>query len=215
MQRRMRWRLLVLVFVAPAASGWNDTGHMVAALIAYDRMPSSVSAAMGRCCTRTRAFRRTSCRGCRKSLRNVAAAEQDRWYFAYRLDLAGRCASVRQRARRIGTRRAGRALQPRQLALHQSTDLSAALGPPADRCSGATDEPFGRTGRCAPERRAGDRVADAELVRVFGCGACARALRGLPIWPPTYTSRCTPPLYMRFRCSSGRIAVTAAATTFW
>ena len=48
MQRRMRWTLLVLVFVAPAASGWNDTGHMVAALIAYDRMPSSVSVAMGR-----------------------------------------------------------------------------------------------------------------------------------------------------------------------
>ena len=83
MQRRMRWRFLVLVFVAPAASGWNDTGHMVAALIAYDRMPLSVSAAMGRLLHSHPRFQEDFAPRLPKPLRNVAAAEQDRWYFAY------------------------------------------------------------------------------------------------------------------------------------
>ena len=128
MQQRKRWRLLVLLFVAPAASGWNDTGHMVAALIAYDRMPSSVSAAMGGCCTRTplsKGLRAAASKVVTQRRRSRAGS----LVLCLRFDLAGHRASVRQRARRIGTRRAGRTLQPRQLALHQSADLSAALGP--------------------------------------------------------------------------------------
>jgi len=83
MQQRKRWRLLVLLLVVPAASGWNDTGHMVAALIAYDRMPSSVSAAMGRLLHSHPRFQEDFVPRLPKALRNAAAAEQDRWYFAY------------------------------------------------------------------------------------------------------------------------------------
>jgi hypothetical protein len=83
MQRRKRWRLLVLLLVAPAASGWNDTGHMVAALIAYDRMPSSVSVAMGRLLHSHPRFQEDFVPRLPKALRNAAAAEQDRWYFAF------------------------------------------------------------------------------------------------------------------------------------
>jgi len=76
MQQRKRWRLLVLLLVAPAASGWNDTGHMVAALIAYDRMPSSVSAAMGRLLHSHPRLQEDFVPRLPKALRNAAAAEQ-------------------------------------------------------------------------------------------------------------------------------------------
>ena len=79
----MRWKLLMLLVVAPSASAWNDTGHMIAALIAYDRMPSSVREPMARLVRMHPRFQEDFVPRLPKALRNAAAAEQDRWYFAF------------------------------------------------------------------------------------------------------------------------------------
>ncbi len=83
MTRRTRWSLLMLLVVAPAASAWNDAGHMIAALIAYDRMPSSVREPMARLVRAHPRFQEDFVPRLPKALRNAAAAEQDRWYFAF------------------------------------------------------------------------------------------------------------------------------------
>ncbi len=77
------WGLLMLLAVAPAASAWNDTGHMIAALIAYDRMPVTVRGPMARLVRSHPRFQEDFVPRLPKALRGAAAAEQDRWYFAF------------------------------------------------------------------------------------------------------------------------------------
>jgi hypothetical protein len=73
--------VLVLGYAAPAI-GWNDTGHMVAALIAYDELPAEERAAVGVLLHKHPRFTADFMPNLPRGLRR-AAAEQDRWYFAF------------------------------------------------------------------------------------------------------------------------------------
>lgn len=80
---QLKWGWLILLAVAPAASAWNDTGHMIAALIAYDRMSETVRAPMAHLVRAHPRFQEDFAPRLPKALRSAGAAEQDRWYFAF------------------------------------------------------------------------------------------------------------------------------------
>ncbi len=95
---RLKWGWLLLLVVAPAASAWNDTGHMIAALIAYDRMSETVRGPMAHLVRSHPRFQEDFVPRLPKALRGATAAEQDRWYFAFAStwpDLARRFDNVR------------------------------------------------------------------------------------------------------------------------
>ncbi len=95
---RFRWGWLILLAAAPAASAWNDTGHMIAALIAYDRMSEAVRGSMAHLVRSHPRFQEDFVPRLPKGLRSANAAEQDRWYFAFAStwpDLARRFDNVR------------------------------------------------------------------------------------------------------------------------
>lgn len=76
--------LVVLVFghAAPAIA-WNDTGHLVAALIAYDELPAEQRAAVDALLRKHPRFTADFASNLPHELRDRTAAEQDRWYFAF------------------------------------------------------------------------------------------------------------------------------------
>ncbi len=78
-----RWLALALVLIAPAASAWNDTGHMIAALIAYDQLPVEVRATAAHLVRAHPRFHEDIENRLPRSLAKAGAAAQDRWYFAF------------------------------------------------------------------------------------------------------------------------------------
>ena len=78
-----RWLALTLLIVAPVASAWNDTGHMIAALIAYDQLPLGVRAQVTRLLRAHPRFHEDFEKQLPRNLVGATAAEQGRWYFAF------------------------------------------------------------------------------------------------------------------------------------
>ena len=83
MRHGRRWWALALILIAPAAAAWNDTGHMIAALIAYDQLPSTAREEASRLLRLHPRFREDFVASLPQNLVKATAAEQDRWYFAY------------------------------------------------------------------------------------------------------------------------------------
>jgi len=76
--------LLVLVVVyAPVAVAWNETAHMVAAVIAYDALPDDQKSAVGDLLRKHPRFAADFEPNLPRRFRNRGAAEQNRWYFAF------------------------------------------------------------------------------------------------------------------------------------
>src|SRR5262245_50201976 len=73
----------VIAICALHAAAWNDTGHMTAALIAYDRLPADVRIAPGRLLRAHPRFHEDFEPSLPAKLLKETAARQDRWYFAY------------------------------------------------------------------------------------------------------------------------------------
>jgi hypothetical protein len=78
-----RWFAVTLLLIAPAASAWNDSGHMIAALIAYDQLPPAVRARAMQLLRAHPRFHEDFERQLPRNLVGARAAEQDRWYFAF------------------------------------------------------------------------------------------------------------------------------------
>ncbi len=83
-----RWCWVALAFVstvliAPMASAWNDTGHMIAALIAYDRLPADVRATAVKLVHAHPRFHEDIEPRLPRGLAKAGAAAQNRWYFAF------------------------------------------------------------------------------------------------------------------------------------
>jgi hypothetical protein len=78
-----RWFAVTLLLIAPAASAWNDSGHMIAALIAYDALSPGVRAGAVRLLHAHPRFHEDFERQLPRNLVGARAAEQDRWYFAF------------------------------------------------------------------------------------------------------------------------------------
>ena len=94
---------ILLAFHTPNASAWNDTGHMIAALIAFDQLPPDVRAAAGKLLHAHPRFHEDFELQLPRNLVKATAAEQDRWYFAFGAtwpDEARRFARVRGAAAR-------------------------------------------------------------------------------------------------------------------
>src|SRR5258705_159652 len=72
----------VLVSAAPPFA-WNDTAHMVAALIAYDELPAAEQAAVGTLLRKHPRFTADFVPNLPHGFRTRSAAEQNRWYFAF------------------------------------------------------------------------------------------------------------------------------------
>jgi hypothetical protein len=83
MSYRRGWVLLALLMITPAASAWNNTGHMIAALIAYDRMPPTVRRSLALLVHSHPRFSDDFAPRLPKGLRQADAAQQDRWYLAF------------------------------------------------------------------------------------------------------------------------------------
>jgi len=77
------WLAVALFLVAPAASAWNDAGHMIAALIAYDALPVEVRASAARLLREHPRFHEDFEKQLPRNLAKAAPALQDRWYFAF------------------------------------------------------------------------------------------------------------------------------------
>src|SRR5262245_52667119 len=80
--RRARWLAWLLLLAAPAASAWNDTGHAIAALIAYDALPESTRAWALDVIRAHPRFREDFEARLPASLTEADAAERARWYFS-------------------------------------------------------------------------------------------------------------------------------------
>lgn len=78
-----RWLAVTLILIAPVASAWNDSGHMIAALIAYDQLPTTVRAQAVRLLHAHPRFHEDFERQLPRNLVGARAAERDRWYFAF------------------------------------------------------------------------------------------------------------------------------------
>jgi hypothetical protein len=89
---------ILMAFWGPNAAAWNDTGHMIAALIAFDQLPPDVRAAAGQLLHAHPRFHEDFEPQLPRNLVKAAVAEQDRWYFAFAAtwpDQARRFARVR------------------------------------------------------------------------------------------------------------------------
>ena len=179
MTRRCGGALLMFCWsYAPAASAWNDTGHMIAALIAYDRMPSYGARTDGAVAARASAlsgrFRAASAESVAQRGRGRAGS----LVLRVCVDVARCRAPFRQRARRVGARCTGRALQPRHAG---TTSTCRRMLQPSDRRRIDAPTPsmsVGRSRRSAHERRAGARRADAELVQRIRRASARSRCRG-------------------------------------
>ena len=80
-RRRARAFVLALLLFTPSAFAWNDTGHLIAAMVAYDALPGSVrSWALDLIRAHPR-FREDFEARLPASLADASAAERARWYF--------------------------------------------------------------------------------------------------------------------------------------
>jgi S1/P1 Nuclease len=100
---RLTWILSAALSFAPAAHAWNDTGHMVAALIAHDTLTVGQRESAGALLRRHPRFAADFEPNLPRGLRQASAAEQNRWYFAFAAtwpDLARRFGHVQPLAER-------------------------------------------------------------------------------------------------------------------
>ena len=99
----VRLLAILVAFCALNASAWNDTGHMIAALVAFDQLPEDIGAAAGRLLHAHPRFHEDFESQLPRNLAKATAAEQDRWYFTFAAtwpDEARRFAYVRSAATR-------------------------------------------------------------------------------------------------------------------
>ncbi|HET6473043.1 MAG TPA: S1/P1 nuclease [Pseudomonadales bacterium] len=73
---------LALLFAAPGAFAWNDTGHLISALIAYDALPETTRAWAVELLRAHPRFREDFEARLPARLADAGAAERGRWYFA-------------------------------------------------------------------------------------------------------------------------------------
>jgi hypothetical protein len=78
-----RWFAVMLLLMAPVASAWNDAGHMITALIAYDELSPAVRARTLRLLRAHPRFHEDFERQLPRNLVSADAVEKDRWYFAF------------------------------------------------------------------------------------------------------------------------------------
>jgi hypothetical protein len=88
------WILSLTLSVAPDAGAWNDTGHMVAALIAHGALTAAQQEGAGALLRKHPRFAADFAPRLPRGLRDATAAEQNRWYFAFAA-VAGHCTSLR------------------------------------------------------------------------------------------------------------------------
>jgi len=81
MRRCVRGLVLALVFVAPSAFAWNDTGHLIAAMIAYDALPGATRGWALEVIRAHPRFREDFEARLPASLADASATERARWYF--------------------------------------------------------------------------------------------------------------------------------------
>ena len=81
-RRVARALALALLFAAPGAFAWNDTGHLISALIAYDALPETTRAWAVDLLRAHPRFREDFETRLPARLADAGAAERGRWYFA-------------------------------------------------------------------------------------------------------------------------------------
>ncbi len=72
-----------IALFAPPAAAWNDAGHMVIAVAAYDALPASTQKAAVALLRAHPRFAQDFDRRMPTGLRDASAAQQNRWYFAH------------------------------------------------------------------------------------------------------------------------------------
>jgi S1/P1 Nuclease len=80
---RLLWILSLVLLAAPDAMAWNDTGHMVVALIAHDALSTALQQNAGALLRKHPRFAADFAPKLPRGLRDATAAEQNRWYIAF------------------------------------------------------------------------------------------------------------------------------------